>query len=378
MSQPPHHVHGLDLQAVPADWPPLVPADLPALFRHYPGLGAPLEIRWCSPRPLSAAAIVRTETGLVFVKRHHPAVRSLADLAEEHAFIRHLQAGGIAIPRLIANREEATATAAEGWSYELSELALGQDLYRDSPSWTPVQRPDHARSAGQALARLHLAAQGYQAPQRQTFLLLDRAELIASPDPVAMLQAQLPLRPGLQDYLGRRPWRPQLEALFAHRPADLPDRLAATPPLWTHNDWHVSNLTWLTEGGQAGVCNVLDFGLSARTTAIHDLATAIERNAVAWLALDLGMQAVHTQIAISLLEGYNQIIPLTRRDLDLLQDILPLVHVDFALSEVEYFQAVTRSTADADVAWQTFLLGHAQWFGTPPGQKLLAALRHGG
>lgn len=377
MSLSPHHVHGLAADEVAPDWPPLTMEEVQGLLRHYPALTAPTEVLWRSPRPLSAGAIIRSGQARFFVKRHHPDVRSLADLAEEHGFIRHLQAAGIAIPRLVENRMGLTATTDGGWNYELSELASGQDLYRDSPSWTPPRLPAHARSAGRALASLHLAAGNYLAPQRKTWLLLDRGELIASSNPVDWLQSQLPQRPGLQDYLRQRPWQSQIEALFANRPVDLPSRLAASPPLWTHNDWHVSNLTWQPEGGQATVCNVLDFGLSARTTAIHDLATAIERNAVAWLELERGMEAVHVDIALQLLAGYNEIRPLTRHDLALLHDVLPLVHVDFALSEVEYFQAITRSTADADVAWDTFLLGHAQWFGTPPGQRLLAALLEG-
>ena len=65
-------------------------------------------------------------------------------------------------------------------------------------------------------------------------------------------------------------------------------------------------------------------------------------------------------------------------DIQLLADLLPLVHVDFALSEVEYFHAITRSQANADVACDTFLRGHAAWFGTPPGQALLQAICDGG
>jgi hypothetical protein len=49
--------------------------------------------------------------------------------------------------------------------------------------------------------------------------------------------------------------------------------------------------------------------------------------------------------------------------------------VDFALSEVEYFCAVTRSQANADVAYHTFLRGHAAWFATAPGRTLLGAIR---
>jgi hypothetical protein len=75
------------------------------------------------------------------------------------------------------------------------------------------------------------------------------------------------------------------------------------------------------------------------------------------------------------LDGYHRQRPLSRDDRQLLASLLPLVHVDFALSEVEYFQGITQSPANADVAWDTFLRGHAAWFGTPAGQALLQAIR---
>ena len=56
-------------------------------------------------------------------------------------------------------------------------------------------------------------------------------------------------------------------------------------------------------------------------------------------------------------------------------EVLPLVHLDFALSEVEYFHAITGHAADAELAWRGFFLGHAAWFDTAPGQAMLAAIR---
>ena len=120
---------------------------------------------------------------------------------------------------------------------------------------------------------------------------------------------------------------------------------------------------------------MLDFGLAAANFALFDLATAIERNAIAWLALDSGADAAHPDIARALIEGYRRQRPLDAADIHLLADLLPLVHVDFALSEVEYFNAITHSRTSADVAYDTFLRGHAAWFGTPPGRALLQAIR---
>ena len=80
-------------------------------------------------------------------------------------------------------------------------------------------------------------------------------------------------------------------------------------------------------------------------------------------------------IALALLDGYRQLRPLAATQVLLLADLLPIVHFDFALSEVEYFHGATGSTANADIAYHDFLLGHARWFSGPHGQMLLAALR---
>jgi len=105
-----------------------------------------------------------------------------------------------------------------------------------------------------------------------------------------------------------------------------------------------------------------------------DLATAIERNAIAWLDAGGDGPVAHADIALALLAGYRQVRPLEAAQVHLLADLLPVVHLDFALSEVEYFQGVTGSPANADVAYHTFLLGHADWFASRPGRALLDAL----
>jgi hypothetical protein len=111
------------------------------------------------------------------------------------------------------------------------------------------------------------------------------------------------------------------------------------------------------------------------TFALFDLATAIERNAIAWLALDTGDAAMHRHRPRADRRLPSATRAGCREDVHLLADLLPLVHVDFALSEVEYFHAITHSRTSADVAYDTFLIGHAAWFGTPPGQALLQAIR---
>jgi Ser/Thr protein kinase RdoA (MazF antagonist) len=375
MTDSPHLMHGLAGDETAADWPPLTAGEVDTLLRNYPALGAPVRIAWHSPRPLSAACLVETTSGVVFIKRHHRSVRSVATLSEEHRFIAHLRGNGVPIPAVLSDARGQTAVALGDGTYEVHARAAGIDLYREAISWSPLPNAGHARSAGRMLADLHDAAEGYAATQRDTHLLVARSELICSPDPIAALQAQLRERPGLAGYLQTRDWPGDLAELLAPWHAAAQPRLAQQPRLWTHGDWHVSNLCWSDGGAHAHITAALDFGLAAANFALFDLATAIERNAIAWLALDSGPDAAHPDIARALVEGYRQQRALNAADIHLLADLLPLVHVDFALSEVEYFHAITQSRASADVAYDTFLRGHAAWFGTPPGRALLQAIR---
>lgn len=370
MTSSSHRVQGLNNDEVAADWPPISAADIAWLSARYPQLGEHSQPRWHSPRPLSAAAIVDGVDGAVFIKRHHHSVRSAACLEEEHHFIAHLAAAGVPVVQVLAATDGSTAVEHGEWTFELHAVGVGEDVYRDAVSWSLLTDVAQAREAGRMLARLHRAAASYHAPQRSTHLLVARDDLIRADDPIAAIKAELPARPGLARYLARIPWEAQLQRDVLPWHAGLAARLHDEPRLWAHNDWHVSNLLW--RDGQ--VSTVLDFGLASPTSALFDLATAIERNAVAWLELERGMEAVRIDIALALLDGYRQVLPLSAARVHLLADLLPMVHFDFALSEVEYFEGVTGSTANADVAWQPFMLGHPAWFHSAPGQALLQAL----
>jgi len=371
MTSSPHRVQGLNNDEVAADWPAIDAQEITWLRGHFAQLGADSTLSWHSPRPLSAAAIVDGTRGPVFIKRHHHSVRSAGSLEEEHRFIAHLAAAGMPVVQVLASNDGRTALEHGQWTYELHAVGAGKDLYRELPSWSPLTDVAQAHEAGRMLATLHRAATGYHAPQRGTHLLVARDELIRADDPIAALKADLGNRPGLARYLARIPWEEQLRRDVLPWHHGLAARLQDEPRLWAHNDWHVSNLLWNDDGTIAAV---LDFGLASPTSALFDLATAIERNAVAWLQLERGTDAVRIDIALALLDGYRQELPLSPTRVHLLADLLPMVHFDFALSEVEYFEGVTGSTANADVAWQPFMLGHPAWFATAPGQALLAAL----
>ncbi|KAF1041418.1 MAG: Stress response kinase A [Herbaspirillum frisingense] len=376
-----HHLtrvisHGMGADPVISDWPALTSAEVARVLHHYPEAGKPLRLEWHSPRPFSAACVMHTDAGEIIVKRHHVRVRDIAALGEEHRFVAHLHARGLPVGTAMQTEDGATALADEHWTYEVFPLAPGVDLYRDAMSWTPFSSGAHAWSAGRMLARLHIASEGYDAPARAARPLISSFTIFSQEDAVRPLQAYIEQRPAIADYLRERPWRGEVAQHLLPFHAQLKPYLDELAPLWTHNDWHASNLLWSDATPQAQAHTVLDFGLSDRTCALHDLATAIERNIVEWLAIPhRADQLIHLDLLDAMLDGYASLLPLNARRLHALAALLPLVHAEFALAELDYFHGITQSEQNASLAYDTYFLGHAAWFNTREGQRLLDHLR---
>jgi hypothetical protein len=127
---------------------------------------------------------------------------------------------------------------------------------------------------------------------------------------------------------------------------------------------------------RGAVAEVLDLGLANRTFAVHDLAIAVERSTVAWLDLaESGQASADFEAIDALLGGYESVRPLSRAEAAALAEILPVAHLEFALSEVEYFADIVRSAANAELAYDGYLIGHARWFAGPEGSAVLGHLR---
>ena len=360
----------------PAAWPAITPGEAGAVLRHFPAAGHLIDLSWHSPRPFSAAALVAADAGAFVLKRHHRAVRSPDALAQEHSFIAHLRANGLSVPQVMATRDGGGVLAQGEWTYELHARSAGLDLYRDRPSWTPFLSHAHAHAAGIALGQLHRAARDFTAPARGPDPLIGSFTIVPAADPLAAAEAYVARRPALARFLADLPWRHDLARRFAAWGQGLPERLARQRLLWTHNDWHPSNLLWAADGS---VSTVFDFGLATQTCALHDLATAIERTAVPWLDLaeGRGHARADPQAALTLLAGYRTVAPLNADDVATLVRLLPVVHVEFALSEVDYFAGILADRAAAMLAWQGYGLDHADWFAAPRGREFLAALERG-
>ena len=374
----PHLVHGMGADPVEPDWPALTREELAEVLRGYPetGLGArsggDISLLWLSPRPLSAAALVDTPQGTYFVKRHHNSVRSAASLREEHGFLIHLRAHGAPVVRVLADETGGTVHERGPWTYEVHTVGEGEDLYRDAISWSPFADVDHAYAAGAALARLHAASQGYDAPHRAPAPLIAGFSVFAAEDPIAAVEDYAAARPAVAAELAERPqWREELEHWHLPFHERLRPHLADLDPLWVHGDFHASNLLWRDER----VSGVIDFSLCDRAYAVHDLATAIERNAVEWVELEAkGAAAVHTEAARALIAGYRSERELSDADRAALPELLALCHVDYALSEIDYFRGVTGSAANTELAYR-YLVDHTAFFAGPVGSELLDAIR---
>ena len=343
-------VHGLSGELVPPDWPPLVLQELTEVLPAR-------QVRWTSPRPLSAAAIVETvDGGSVFVKRHDVRVRDLAGLAEEHAFAGHLRAAGAPVPEVLG------AVQRGSWTYELHAVGAGQDRYRDVLSWEPFATPADARAAGAALGRLSSCAEGFDAPARPPRVLVAGWQGVTP----AGLLAYVAAWPEVAAVLGDR--LPDVQEVLAPLQARLAPLLPELVPGWTHGDGHASNLLWTGDA----VSSVLDLGLCDRTTPVFDLATAIERNAVSWLA---DQPRADLALVDALVDGWHAERPLTSAERAALPELLPLVHVDFALSELPYYARIVGSAANTALALDGYLIGHARWASSPAGVELLEHLR---
>ncbi|MCC3317141.1 phosphotransferase enzyme family protein [Nocardia africana] len=358
--------------AAPA-FSPLTPGELGDLFAES---GAPPVIEWRSRRPLSSTARVRLGDGTrVVVKRMPSALRDPATLAPEHAFMNHLRAQGISIPRV--------RTAEHGeFTYEIQELGAGEDRYRDDFSWSPYHSVADAAAAGAMLARLHLAAVGFDAPERPPHPLL--AGLCT--DPAAAVDRYVAARPEVGRFLaaerdqdaarstaGPPPGRPRATDGPASR-SELAAAVATLPPLWTHNDWHGTNLLW----SDGRIATVLDFGLANRTVAVFDLATAIERFAIDWLSIAAdGPAHVQTGQLAAFLRGYGEIRPLHPMEREVLPDLFPLVHIVYELSEIDYFLTIPprRQVRNARIAYRNYFLGRSVWAASAEGKAFTTMLR---
>ncbi|MFF2087203.1 phosphotransferase enzyme family protein [Nocardia sp. NPDC058176] len=357
------HVFGMgDAPLVEPTWPTLTEDEIArAVAATWDGVEV-AAVEWHSPRPLSSTVGVRVADGeQLVVKRLPLRLRDRAALAEEYRFMAHLRTRGIPVPEVraaVGDWAPSRGGLSEfgGFIYEVHRVGVGEDRYREDFSWSPYRDVGDATGAGTMLARLHLAAVGFDAPARSARPLVSSSH---GDDVVSAFEWHIAHRPAVARFLGGRDWRAEIP--------DLRVDLDGVEPLWTHGDWHATNLLW--DGHE--VSSVIDFGLADRTTAVFDLAIAIERAAVDWVSLrDGGPANVREDQVTALIQGYRAERSLSRAEQTLLPAILPLAHIGYELSEIDYFRTVADEPRNAEIAYEDWLLGHLRWYETPAGRDL--------
>lgn len=391
--------HGMAGELVHRDWATLTLSDVNDLARDYPQFGstdrstdASLKILWHSPRPFSSAALLATAEGQFFIKRTYHSFRNRQDIQQEHDFMAHLEQKGIAVAQLLHNRHAQTVTQLGEWVYEIHHALQGVDLYADIHSWQAFFYPQHAYAAGQMMAQLHHAAIDYDCGPRASHYLLGNQRLLDQPDLIAAIQSRIASDPCLKLFMLQRLAKTDDQAEFEvflkriqHQHLQLYPNLHSLIRLWTHNDLHSSNMFWSNRSATAQVSAVIDFGLSDQTSMLYDFAVAIERNCIAWLDLtvsDAGADPADGKTPSDIKIDWDSVTQLIRGYLaaggryDQIQHVaqmLPLVHIDFALYELVYFIEITQNTQHAEAAYR-YLIDHTAWFCGKQGQDFLVAL----
>ena len=132
--------HGLTGALEEADWPALTLAEVDGLLRGYPQCGGAGRVVSVSPRPFSAAGVVETPQGRVFVKRHSAAVRDYDGLMEEHRMLEFLAGRTGLVKEALKNGTGQSVVCTGEWTYEVHPVADGMDVY-EPVSYTHLTLP---------------------------------------------------------------------------------------------------------------------------------------------------------------------------------------------------------------------------------------------
>lgn len=397
--------HGMGTAPEQKDWPDIRPKELMVLQQYYVQLQGCIEILWHSPRPFSSALLVRVsapesqqkhemmhvqdassiQSSLLnldteqmqqqsheyFIKRSHHSFRSVEDLVEEHHFIQFLAQQGVAVPEVLLTQHQQSAVLIDQWVYEVHKKANGLDLYVDHLSWKPFFYPEHAAQAGYTLAKIHQVSARYPVQtERSARYLVSNQRLLQSDHLSEAIQQRIQQSPALLQFFSEHPLNPIFLKELDQTHQNIKKHFQAEPKIWTHNDLHASNLLWSDATAQAQIRTVIDFGLCDYTCAIYDLAVTIERNFIDWLALEHSQQISVDESGLSaFLKAYFSISKAIHHPA-ILAELLKIVHIDFALSELEYFLAITRNIQHAHAAYEDWLIGHFNWFQGQQGQQL--------
>jgi homoserine kinase type II len=221
---------------------------------------------------------VETARGRMFLRVNEGKAR--ADVEREAAIITHVAARGVPTPVPLPGRDGAPFFDWNGSYVSLFPWVEGRTLARAEVG------PAHARGAGAALARLHLAGGD----------LSDRRPGRYEPDEIRRRFARIESLAGADPLLADAVavLGPELDRLESERLAGLPAGLI-------HGDLFIDNVLY---SEQAEVAALLDFEQASWGRLAYDLAVTV-------LAFGFGADDFRPEVTRAVLEGYRAIRPVT-------------------------------------------------------------------
>ncbi|MFN7172683.1 MAG: phosphotransferase enzyme family protein [Fimbriimonadaceae bacterium] len=360
-----------DLKVVETYWPEIDESFLKLVGDKYSSLGAPVSINWHSQRPLSSAAIATFEGGEFFVKRHSKRVRTKEQLVYEHQFCEFLADCSVPAVTSIQSSEGETASLIQGWTVEVQPIAPGDDLYRGRHTWQKALQPNHLESIGAHLGDLHHASLQYKASDlRSVPFQSGEIPTISNPDLLSALQSRKLASKVLTEFLSEDDLE-TIAALYRSWHSQWIEVFNEIPKCVTHGDPCANNFMW--QGDE--VASIIDFHLCGLTTPALDLAIGIDRTCFHWLdILDGDPEAVSTDDARLLLQGYQDQRPLNEQEQAAAKALLGLHRLEFALSLMEYFLTFEQSKPKAEWCRDVYIHLHAEYLHSEVGARKVGAI----
>jgi len=254
--------------------------------------------------------LVSTDRGRFFVKLLRPEFGGLPALEARHAFIEHLVARGVRVPRLMRTRDGASHLRLGRCVLEVYEFIEGRPYEPGSA--------DDAWAAGEALASLHLATADFRPPSPG----VRRGWLRAEADLGKLTHFEEQMRTYVPAPEAFAPIE-QVKSVLRQTSAAL--AAADLPPGMIHGDFLPENLVYVAPGGPVAT----DFDYCHQAPLIFDLATAI----IGFAGDDVGGLGVSSDpgIAAAAIAGYGNQRPLSEAERELLDPAVRRVLVHLLL-----------------------------------------------
>jgi len=341
---------------VPAPAPMIDASALASVVSRYPELGRFSGIVRNGLSANTASCLFRTERGTYFAKRYDPATRDVQSLAAEHAIVQALRAKEFPTPRLYADADGQTLSVRDGAPYAITDLARGEDRYREASVFAPYRSLAELRSAGGMLARFHLALRDFPLPKPKPFRgITARFDWLLAPTSAGGLRDLLADAPSLVPFLAARAEFSTLLAYMEARHARLAPVAGALPTGIIHGDFIKRNLFF--EGD--AVSDVLDFDLWNVGPWVYDLALAMLPCGFDWGAIARG-EPPRVEAMRDFLAGYQEVRPLTGAEAEALPTVLEGARVEIYLSLVA--MALRQQDDDKAMLFWGFIVTLVTWF----------------